>query len=128
MEEPTGHPPGLFASVKRLGRIILLIAQNRLELLLVEVEEERRRAIEVLLLTLIVAALGLMTLMVGTFAVVVMFWDDHRLVVLGFFSLFYLLATGGVYWRLRKRLHEWPSFSATVAELKKDKAWLERER
>ena len=126
MEEPGDNPPSLFASMKRLWRTVLAIAQNRLELLLVELEEERLRAVEALFLTVAVAVLALMTLIVGSFALVILFWDDHRLAVLGTLGLVYLLATLGMWWRLRARLRTWQSFSATVAELKKDKAWLEK--
>ena len=58
MEEPSDHPPGLFGSLRRLWRTILATAHNRAELLLVELEEERRRAVEALLLTMAVAVLG----------------------------------------------------------------------
>ena len=125
MVEPTGHAPGLFSSLKRLWRVVLATAHNRLELLLVELEEERRRTIEALLLTVAVAVLGLMMLIVGSFALVVLCWEDHRLVALSGLILFYLLATVGAAWRLRVRLRNWQSFSATVAELRKDKAWME---
>jgi uncharacterized membrane protein YqjE len=128
MEMPGDSPPGPFASMQRLWRVILATAHNRLELLLVEVEEERQRAFEVLILTMAMAVLGLMTLIVGSFALIIIFWEDHRLAVLVILGLSYLLATLGMWWRLRLRRRNWQSFSATVAELKKDKAWLEEKK
>jgi uncharacterized membrane protein YqjE len=127
MAEPTDPPPGLFASLKRFWRTLLAIGQNRLELLLVELDQERRRAVQALLLTLAVGALALMTLIVGTFTVVVLFWEN-RVAVLLVLSLFYLLATAGAWWKLSRMLHGWSAFSATLAELKKDKAWLEEKK
>ena len=41
--------------------------------------------------------------------------------------LLYLAATIVSFWRLRIRLKNWVPFSATLAELKKDKACLEEE-
>jgi uncharacterized membrane protein YqjE len=38
----------------------------------------------------------------------------------------YLLATVAAAAALRWRLERWPSFSATLAELKKDQTWLEK--
>ena len=117
-------PPGLFASLKRLGRTLLAIAQNRLELLLVEWEEERRRTVQALVLMLAVGALALMTLILGTFTLVVVFWEQ-RVTVLIALSAAYLLATAAGCWKLRRMLRDWPAFAATLAELKKDKAWLD---
>jgi uncharacterized membrane protein YqjE len=125
MDEPKDSPPGLFVSLKRLWRTLLVIAENRLELILVEVEEERRRAFEALLLTVVLGVVGAMTLLMATLTVVVIFWDTHRLVVLAGLSVLYLLATVAAYWRLRRRLNHWSLFSASLAEFKRDKACLE---
>jgi uncharacterized membrane protein YqjE len=124
MAEPADPPPGLFTALKRLWRTLLTIGLNRLELLLVELEEERRRTVQVLLLVLALGALALMTLLVGTFTLVIVFWEDRVIVLTGLF-LVYLLATAGAYWKLCRRLNNWSAFSATLAELKKDKACLE---
>ena len=127
MEVPPDSPPGLFASVKRLWRIILATAHNRFELLLVELEEERRRAVAVLLLVLAAGVAGLMTLLAGSFLLVVIFWEEHRVAVLGALTLFYLLATLAALWRLRVRLNHWRLLPDTVEQLKKDKAcWEEK--
>ena len=127
MEVPTDSPPSLFASVKRLWRIILATAHNRFELLLVELEEERRRVVAVLLLVLAIGVLGLMTLMAGSFVLVAIFWEEHRVAVLVALSLFYLLCTLAVIWRLRVRLKNWRLLPDTVEQLKKDKScWEEK--
>jgi uncharacterized membrane protein YqjE len=125
MGEPVEQTQGILASLKRLLRTLLSIAQNRLELLLVEVQEERTRLIEAFLLAISIVALGAMTLVMVTFTVVAIFWENHRMAVLVGLSLFYLVVTLVAYWRLRHRLKNWPAFPATLAELKKDKAWLD---
>jgi uncharacterized membrane protein YqjE len=127
MAEPPEPAPGLFGSVKRLGQILLAIAQNRLELLLVEMEEERHRAAQAILLIVAAGTLALMTLMVTTWALVIVFWE-HRLVVLVILGVVYASGTIGVYWKLSRMRNNWTPFSATVAELKKDKAWLEQNK
>lgn len=101
------------------------IAQNRLELLLVELQEERHRAVQLLLLSLAMAVLALMTLLLASFALVIIFWDEHRVAVISALVLFYLLGTLGVLWRLRWCLENWSAFSGTLAELQKDKACFE---
>lgn len=125
MGEPPENDGGVFASVKRLLKTILAIAQNRLELLLVEWREERWRIVYVLLLTGAVLILALMTLLVATIAVAVLCIKADRLDLLGALALLLLAATALCYWRLRVRLKAWVPFPATLAELKKDKACLD---
>lgn len=128
MEEPTEKSPGLFASLKRLGTTLLAIAQNRLELLLVEWEEERRRVVEALLLIMAAAVGALVTLMMVTFTLVVVFWEEHRVAVVLTLSLLYGVITILICLRLRRRLQNWPAFSDTLAEFKKDKACLDEKK
>jgi uncharacterized membrane protein YqjE len=128
MAEPAEKAQGILASLQRLLRTARSIAQNRLELALVEAQEERTRVFEAFLLAGVVVAFGAMTLAMVTFAVVAVFWEDHRVAVLVSLGLLYLVATLIAYWRLRHRLNNWRAFSATLAELKKDKAWLDEHR
>jgi len=125
MDPATEDAPGLFQSLKRLGRTALGIAENRLELLLVELEAERWRAVHALLMVASVAVLALMTLVTGTLAVVLYFPPERRAVALTVVTGIYLLATVGVLLTLRLRLKQWRPFSASLAELKKDKACLD---
>ncbi len=116
---------GIFASLRRLLRTIFAIAHNRLELLLVELQEERWRLFSTLLLAGIVLILLLMTLLVPTVTIMVLCVKADRLDLLGLLMLLYLAATIFAFWRLRARLKNWVPFSATLAELKKDKACLD---
>ena len=127
MDTTTESSAGLFSSVKRLLNTALAGIENRFELFLVELREERFRVFDVLLLGCAAAVLGFMALLTATVALVVIFWDSARVTVLIALSVSYLLATGGVLWRLRIRLRNWSSFSATLEELKKDRACLEEE-
>jgi uncharacterized membrane protein YqjE len=116
---------GIFASLRRLLKTILAIAQNRLELLLVELQEERWRFFDALLLAGVVLIMAMMTLMVATVAIVVVCMKANRLDLMIALMLLYLVATIVGYWRLRTRLKNWEPFSSTLAELKKDKACLD---
>ena len=125
MEEPGENTPGVFASLGRLLKTVLAIAQNRLELLLVEVQEERWRFFNALLLAGVVLILALMTLMAATITIVVVCVKADRLDLVVALVLLYLAATIFSFWRLRTRLKKWAPFSATLAEIKKDKACLD---
>ena len=116
---------GILASLRRLLKTVLAIAENRLDLLLVEMREEGLRFFDALLLTGVVIVLLLMTLLIPTLAVVVLCVKANRLDLLVALVLLYLAATIICFWRLRSRLKNWAPFSATLDELKKDKACLD---
>jgi uncharacterized membrane protein YqjE len=127
MAEPGESKQGIFASLRRLLKTVLAIGQNRLELLVVELQEERWRFFNALLLAGVVLILMLMTLMAATATIVFLCVRADRLDLLVALILLYLAATIVSFWRLRIRLKNWVPFSATLAELKKDKACLEEE-
>ena len=127
MEEPGESTPGIFASLGRLLKTVFVIAQNRVELLLVELREERWRFFNALLLAGVVLILALMTLMAATITIVVVCVKADRLDLVIALVLLYLAGTIFSFWRLRARLKNWKPFSATLAELKKDKACLDEE-
>src|SRR5439155_1804271 len=103
--------PGLFSAVRRLLNTALAGVENRIELFLVELREERLRVCDVLLLGCAGAMLGFMALLTVTVTLVVIFWDSARVQVLVALSASYSLATIGVFWRLKVRLRNWTSFS-----------------
>ena len=125
MEEPGESTPGVFESLGRLLKTVIVIAHNRLELFLVEVQEERWRFFNALLLAGVVLILALMTLMAATITIVVICVKADRLDLVVALVLVYLAATSFSLWRLHTRLKNWVPFSATLAEIKKDKACLD---
>src|ERR1041385_2863052 len=125
MDPSTNSGPGLFSSAKRLLNTALAGAENRVELFLVELKEERIRVLDVLLLGSAAGVLGFMALLMVTVTLVVVFWDSARVQVLVALSACYTLGAIGVVWRLKVLLRNWSSFSATLDELKKDRACFE---
>jgi len=125
METSSETPPGIISSLKKLGQIVLTTAANRLELAAVETQEEAARWVESLILVAALAVLGGLTLAMISLTIVLAFWEEHRLAAMIGLSILYLLAFLGIVWRLRWRLQNWEPFTATLAELRKDKACLE---
>lgn len=125
METSPGQRQGLRDSLRRLAQTILGIAQNRLELLLVELQEERLQLVEALLLAGIVLVLVAMTLAVVTCTVVVLCVYADRFDLLACLALLYLGGAVLAFLRLRKHLRTWTPFSASLAQLKKDMSCLE---
>jgi len=126
MEESTASISGLAATSKDFARRLLSIGENRLELLTVEVQEERERLLHAFLLALGVAAFGLLAGLTLTAAIVVLLWAWSPVAVLLILTALY--GAGGIcLWRrLTKLLHDWQTFSASLDQLRKDRECLEK--
>jgi uncharacterized membrane protein YqjE len=126
MEESNVSLRQLGAAWKNLARRLLTIGENRLELLTVEAQEERERLLHAFLLALGVAAFGLLAGMALTALVVVLFWDCSHWAALLILTVLYGTAGICLYRRLTALLRDWQTFSATLDQLRKDRACLEK--
>jgi len=126
MEESTASFSQLAATSKQFARRLLTIGENRLELLTVEVQEERERLLHAFLLALGVATFGLLAGLTLTAAIVACFWPDS--LVPAFLALTGLYGIAGVCLcrRLMRLLHDWETLSASLDQLRKDRACLEK--
>ena len=115
---------GLWNSLKRIIDALLGTAQNRIELLAVELHEEKCRLAEIIVWTAAVAACGFMALTMVTFTIVFLFWEQGRLFVLIALSVLYVAATAFTWHRLQLRLKGPSAFSGTIGEIKKDRECL----
>jgi uncharacterized membrane protein YqjE len=113
---------GLFASAKRLADLTLATAHNRVELFAVELQEEKCRFIQAVLLTASAIALGVSALAVVTITLVVLFWENGRMPVLCVLSALFIVGAGLVIRSLRKCLASGPGFRSTLSELERDRA------
>lgn len=120
-EKPPGED-GILSSIVRMFDTLREVGENRVELFLVEVQEQRIRLFDALLLLAAGIVCVTMLLVMVTFTLVVVFWDTHRLLVLSLLLAAYAGATVLVLVTLRSRLRQWRAFSATLAQLKKDSA------
>lgn len=117
-------------SVGDLACTLLSIVRTRLELFSLEASEQKSNLIAILgmafgaLLFLTLAAL------VFSIAVALYFWPtDQRYVALAVLALIYAVLGLGLFWAVRRKLLFSPMpFSATVDELRRDLALVERLR
>jgi len=125
MSEPDQNPAGLFKSVRQLLDTGLAAVQNRLELFVVELKEEKCHVIQILIWASAVILLGLMAIATATFTIVFLVEESARVFVLAGFCLFYILAAVGAFLGLKKRLkdHALP-FGESIAQIKKDRECL----
>jgi uncharacterized membrane protein YqjE len=126
METATGSFKQLAATSRRFAERLLTIGENRLELLTVEVQEERERLLHAFLLALGVAAFGLLAGLTLTAAIVVLLGQYSPLAVLLTLTGLYGVAAVCLYRRLTLLLRDWQTLSATLDQLRKDRACLEK--
>lgn len=126
MEPSTASGQTLRASSKQLGRGLLILLENRLELLTVEAQESRERLLGDLLLALGIVALGLLAGLCLTAAFVVAFWKNSPLTVLLVMTSLYAASALLLCRLLARRLREWQSFSASLDQLRKDRECLDQ--
>ena len=115
----------LTASPKRLARRLLTIGENRLELFMVELQEERERVIFAIFLALGTAVCALLAVLALTATLAVLFWAYSPVLVLLSVTGLYAAGAAYLYQRFTKLLRDWENFPATLAELRKDRACLE---
>lgn len=116
---------GLMGSVKRLLATLISIAATRLELLANELQEERLRLTQMFIFALFALFCFAMGILLLTIFVVVLFWDDHRLAVSGgLCALFFLLGMLMLLLLRSKARAKSRLFSASLAELAKDREHL----
>lgn len=123
-----GPISGLIGSLKNALSTLVAIAQTRLEILSVELQEEIGRAANLLLWALIALFAASIGLFLGALVLIFAFWDTHRLLVsllvMGFFFLLASMAVLVLRARLSKRP---PLFEATIAEFSRDREHLGRQ-
>jgi uncharacterized membrane protein YqjE len=125
--EPAPTSAGqLVETSKRFARRLLTIGENRFELLMLEVQEERERFLHAILLALGVAAFGLLAGVALTGAIVVLLWELSRVAALLVLTGLYGATALFLYRRLTLLLRDWQNLPATLDQLRKDRACLEK--
>ena len=126
MEESTASFRQLASTWKRFARRLLIIGENRLELLTVEVQEGREQLLHAFLMALGVAALALLAGMTLTAAIVVWLWAYKPVAVLLTLTVIYGGAGVCLWRRLNGRLRDWQTLPASLDQFRKDRACLEK--
>ena len=118
---------GLLHSIKHLAHTLLGAAQTRLEILATEIEEERVRLEQLLLVALAAAFCLAMGIVLCAALVVVYYWDTHRLAAVGILAAAFLAAGVALGLILRDKAKARPKpFAITRGELAKDGAMLRK--
>lgn len=129
MDEKERTTGGWANSLRRTGDSLLGLAQNRLELFAVELQEEKLRALNVLIWLIVALALIVAGVLVGLGALALYLWHTAAYFGLIGLALVSLGAGAGALWAIRQRIRSSAApFAKTVDEFKKDRSCLETER
>ncbi len=126
MDSPVGNIEQLAGTLKRLLGRLLAIGGNRLELFLVEVQEERDRVLRALFLGMGAAVLGLLAGVTLTVAVAVFFWQKSPIVALLVLALVYALGCAGLWIAFLRLQRDWKTLPDTIEQLRKDRECVEQ--
>lgn len=110
------------STLRRMLKTLHDVVENRVELFLVEWQEERLRMLDALSLVMLGTVCALMALILATLIVVVIFWDTHRMLVLALFLVAYAGTAVTAFALVYSRLKRWRAFTATLEQIKKDQA------
>jgi uncharacterized membrane protein YqjE len=126
METSVESKSPLGTASKQVAQRLFVIVENRLQLLLVEAEEERTRLLQAIGLALGVAVFGLLAVMALTVALVVALWDHSPIITLLALTALYVGAAILCFWRLDRLQRNWQTLPDTLEQLRKDRKCLEQ--
>ena len=110
---------------RRLARRMLAMGSNRVELLVVEIQEAKVQLLQATLVAVGMAVFGLLTGIAFTAMIIVAFWPHSPVLALAVLTSSYA-ATGSFYYLQFNRLRRgWKTFPATLDQLRKDCECLE---
>jgi uncharacterized membrane protein YqjE len=126
MESSSANGLHLGDATKRIAQRMFVIIENRLQLLMVEAQEERERALLAIWLALGAAAFGLLAGVALTIMIAVALWEHSPIIALLVLAALYTIAAAFFYSRLVRLQQDWQTLPGTLDQLKKDRECLEK--
>ena len=122
MDTESTASSGFVGSLRALGDALLAGSQQRLELVSVELNEEKIRLIQTFMWLSALVFAALMASAFASLTLVFFFWETARLAVLLGLTVFYTGWLVGLIIAFRRNLaRQPPPFSATLEEIGKDR-------
>jgi uncharacterized membrane protein YqjE len=107
--------------LRRLGASLIALGRIRLELLTLELQEEKERLAAMLVWAVVAALMAAFALVFLAVFVTVALWDTHRLVALGVGTAAFVAVAAYAGSRLQRLLREPAApLQASIAELRRD--------
>jgi uncharacterized membrane protein YqjE len=111
---------GLAGNSRKLVQDVLAAGENRLDLLVVELQEEREQTYQAVGLLLSFTAVMVLFGFAVTTAVVVGFWEVSRIWPVCGMALLWAAVAALVWRRLRRQLQTWQTLPETLNQLHRD--------
>jgi uncharacterized membrane protein YqjE len=124
MSESNNHSSGLATHVGRFVRTGVGALRNRIELLVVEWQEERLRMTHILAWSIALVFAGVLAMLLFTATAIFVFREDLRIYVTAGFAILYAIGAILAWLGLRNLLKR-ESFAESIDQVQKDRAWLE---
>ena len=110
-------------SLQALGDGVIASLQHRLELLTVELQEEKFRLIQTFIWINLAIFTGMLAVTFASLTLVYLFWDSARLAVLGGLTALFTVALVVIIIAFRRYRARQPApFAATLSEIGEDRA------
>jgi len=120
-------PEGFLGSLRTLGDGLLGSVQDRLELVAVELQEEKFRLIQTFIWICAAIFTGIMSVAFASLTLVYLFWSSARLMVLGGLTCAYLGGFMAIVWGFRRFIAKQPRpFAVSRQELTEDRACIRK--
>jgi uncharacterized membrane protein YqjE len=126
MDIVSEHGQAVAASTRSLLQRLLLICENRLQLLMVEAQEERQRVLLAAALAIGIAVFSLLAGVALTAIIAVLLWEQSPIIALLVMTILYLAVAAVLYLWLNRLFRNWRSFAATLDQLRKDRDCLHK--
>lgn len=125
------HAPaggGLLGSIRGLADTLLATARDRLELIAIELKEEKLRFVQLFVWVSAAIFSAILAITFASLTIVYLFWETARLAVLIGFTIVYGVAFAVLLSRCRKLVARQPKpFESSIDELSQDHACIRPE-
>lgn len=126
MTPPTAPLADLTSASRRVAKRLVAAGGNRLEILAVELREERDRVLRAFFLALAAATFGLLACLSLTATLTVILWTFSPWAALVGLTLCYAAIALALGLYLRRLLRTWTSLPETIDQLRKDRECLDQ--
>jgi uncharacterized membrane protein YqjE len=126
MDKPAETALPLADASRQVVHRFFIILENRLQLLMVEAQEERERVLLSIWLGLGIVVFALLAGVALTVVVAVAFWEHSPVIALLILTGIYGVAGALLYLRLLRLQRDWQTLPATLDQLRKDRECLEK--
>jgi len=125
MDDKGQTPGGWLNSLRSASDNLLGLAQNRFELFAVEFQEQKLRALNIIVWLVLALALIVAGLLVGLGALALYLWRIAGFLGLTGLALVTLAAGAALLWRIHQRIRNGPTpFAQCIDEFRKDRECL----